>query len=69
VKLIDRHIRMRHSPSWWVVGGIMLLLTLADLLNIGNFNREIAWMGLLLATCTVVEWIAERQSEQGRSSG
>jgi hypothetical protein len=67
VSFFGRWDKWQPSLTWWVLGSVLIVFAVADILNVGNYNREIMILGLISFIGMVLEVMQKRWSSAGRA--
>jgi hypothetical protein len=70
VSFFGRWDKWQPSLTWWVLGSVLIAFAVADILNVGNYNREIMVLGLISFVGMILEitqrrWSSARRAQHG----
>jgi len=67
VSLFRQWDKWQPSLTWWVLGGVLIVLAAADILGLGNYNREIMILGVISFVGMMLEVLQKQRSKTGRT--
>ena len=59
---LRRYDQWQPSATWWVLGGVLIVFVTADLLAFGDYNREIAILGVIGFIGMVLEIVVKKRA-------
>ncbi len=69
MSLIRRFDTWRPSLTWWALGSALTVFAVADLLDLGNWNRELTILGAIGFVGMLLELKEQRRKSSSERQG